>query len=292
MLGLGAVVFMGLFSFQMLALWVVSLFLEQGVSSFIATPERNEDMGTALRRAWLFVEGMSSGGGFLLAPYLYLRYVAPVGTWGRMFSKKPRGLSWGLCFLLIVLFMGVNVQIIEWNKSWQFPEAFSALEAWAQDKEAAAARITEQITRMPTVWDFLLTLAVVGLVAALGEELLFRGLLQRQLQALLGNAHVAIWVAAFLFSCFHVQFYGLVPRLLLGALFGYLYLFSGSLWMPIFAHFVNNGLVVFFLYLEQRGQDLGSVATDAPPPSGGMSGVALLLVGVGLYAFYRWENGK
>ena len=136
--------------------------------------------------------------------------------------------------------MGVNAQIIDWNQSWQLPDILSELEKWIKEKEDLAAHITEQFMTMPTVWDFLTTLAVVAIIASIGEEFLFRGLLQPQLQNLFGNPHAGIWMAALLFSFFHLQFYGFVPRLLLGALFGYLYVFSGKLWVPIFAHFVNN----------------------------------------------------
>jgi hypothetical protein len=66
------------------------------------------------------------------------------------------------------------------------------------------------------------------------------------------NIHVAIWISAFFFSAIHVQFFGFVPRMLLGALFGYLYYWSGNLWVPMFAHFVNNGFAVCMIYLYQK----------------------------------------
>jgi membrane protease YdiL (CAAX protease family) len=82
---------------------------------------------------------------------------------------------------------------------------------------------------------------------------LFRGLLQRLLKEWLGNIHFAIFMAAFLFSAMHMQFYGFFPRMLLGIMFGYLFYWSGSLWVPICAHFINNGSAVIFSYLGQRG---------------------------------------
>ena len=93
---------------------------------------------------------------------------------------------------------------------------------------------------------------MIGVLPAIGEEVLFRGVLQRKLTEHWVNPHLAIWVAAALFSAIHVQFYGFLPRLLLGALFGYLYYWSGSLLIAIFAHFVNNGVMVLMLYLYQR----------------------------------------
>lgn len=86
---------------------------------------------------------------------------------------------------------------------------------------------------------------------AVGEELVFRGLIQNQAHYLFKNIHLAIWLTALFFSFFHLQFYGLIPRLLLGALFGYLYYWSGTLWIPILAHFVNNGLALIMAYFFQ-----------------------------------------
>ena len=61
--------------------------------------------------------------------------------------------------------------------------------------------------------------------------------------------HIAIWITAFIFSAVHMQFYGFVPRMLLGALFGYMFVWTGSLWVPVLMHFVNNGIAVVVNYL-------------------------------------------
>jgi membrane protease YdiL (CAAX protease family) len=83
--------------------------------------------------------------------------------------------------------------------------------------------------------------------------LLFRGLLQRLIREWLGNVHVAVFISAFLFSALHMQFFGFLPRMMLGIMFGYLFVWTGSLWVPVFAHFVNNGSAVVVSYLGQRG---------------------------------------
>ena len=54
--------------------------------------------------------------------------------------------------------------------------------------------------------------------------------------------------------------------MLLGALFGYLYYWSGNLLMPMFAHFVNNGFSVLMLFLNQKGAvDIDMESTEAAP---------------------------
>jgi membrane protease YdiL (CAAX protease family) len=96
----------------------------------------------------------------------------------------------------------------------------------------------------------MLGILVVALLPAIGEELVFRGMIQRELWRGTRNIHVAIWVSATVFSAIHMQFYGFVPRLCLGALFGYLYYWSDNLLIPIFSHFFNNAFAVVMVYLN------------------------------------------
>jgi hypothetical protein len=100
--------------------------------------------------------------------------------------------------------------------------------------------------------DLVLNLFVLAVIPALGEELLFRGLLQKMFNELFKNKHIAILVTAAIFSAIHMQFYGFIPRMLLGALFGYLLVWSGSIWVPVLAHFFNNAMVVIFSYLSSK----------------------------------------
>jgi membrane protease YdiL (CAAX protease family) len=119
--------------------------------------------------------------------------------------------------------------------------------------EEEAAKLTETFLKMPTIGSFLFNIFMIALLPAIGEEFMFRGLLQRLLKEWLGNIHLAIFISAFLFSALHMQFYGFFPRMLLGIMFGYLFYWSGSLWVPICAHFINNGSAVIFSYLGQCG---------------------------------------
>ena len=119
--------------------------------------------------------------------------------------------------------------------------------------EKEAAKLTEAFMQMPTVGSFLFNMLMIAVLPAIGEEFMFRGLIQRLLKEWLGNIHVAILIAALLFSAMHMQFYGFLPRLMLGIVFGYLFYWTGSLWIPIFAHFIQNGLVVTVTYLGQQG---------------------------------------
>jgi membrane protease YdiL (CAAX protease family) len=93
---------------------------------------------------------------------------------------------------------------------------------------------------------------MIAILPGIAEELIFRGAIQRSFKRMFQNPHVAIWLAAFVFSVIHVQFYGFVPRLLLGAAFGYLCYWGGSLWYAMFAHFLNNAYAVGVAWYLQR----------------------------------------
>lgn len=284
-LGLLLAALIGLFVAQMLAIGVVTLCSDLEVIELFDTSSKAH-LSDEWRRWGLFVAGFSSLGAFIVAPLLYLHYVEPVAVLRDLLFRGPKSHALLLGLLITLLFMFANAQTVEWNKSLQLPEQLSNLEEWMHNKEAQAEQLIEHLTQMPTVWDFLATLCVVALLPALGEELLFRGILQRQLVERFNHAHLAIWSTALMFSFFHLQFYGFVPRLLLGALFGYMYFFSGNWWLAASGHFINNGLVVSALYIEQNTdskQMLGAQEVPAP----WISAVALGLMLCLMYLLYR-----
>lgn len=160
-------------------------------------------------------------------------------------------------YLLTILTMLVSIPamnfIIEWNASMQFPESIKGLENWMRNSENNAAIMVKTLLGQPDIPNLLMSILIVGVLAGLSEELFFRGALQKILLSKPMNIHIAIWVTAFIFSAIHMQFYGFIPRLLLGAFFGYLVVWSGSLWLPIVAHAFNNITTVFVTWLYNKG---------------------------------------
>lgn len=134
-----------------------------------------------------------------------------------------------------------------WNQSLRLPEVLAPLEQWMLQQEALAEQLTQSLLSSDQIAVLSANLLIIGVIAALTEELFFRGALQRILERCHSNPHVVIWMAAALFSAFHLQFYGFIPRLLLGAYLGYLLHWSHSIWVPIFAHFLNNAVAVITL---------------------------------------------
>jgi len=142
--------------------------------------------------------------------------------------------------------------LVEFNSAMVLPDWLSGIEEAMRQSEAQAQQLMELFLRGNT-WDILLVnMLMIAIVPALGEELLFRGLIQRLFTEWSGNKHFGIWFAAILFSALHMQFYGFIPRMLLGVFFGYLFVWSGSLWLPIIGHFINNGVAVIAYFIAQR----------------------------------------
>ncbi|MCK9203611.1 MAG: CPBP family intramembrane metalloprotease [Bacteroidales bacterium] len=165
--------------------------------------------------------------------------------------------SKGWAYLLVIAIMFVSLPFINWmitiNEAMQLPAFLKGVETWMKATEDQAAKLTEAFMKMPDTGSFLFNMLMIAILPAIGEELMFRGLLQRLLKEWLKNIHVAIFISAFFFAAMHLQFYGLLPRFMLGLLFGYLFYWSGSLWVPVAAHFINNGAAVMVSWLGQLG---------------------------------------
>ena len=184
---------------------------------------------------------------------------AVVGVWfteDRVNSFKQMSLNVGLSLKqgVIVLFFAVaSLPVIsmlaEWNKGIELPQFLSSMEDVLQKMEESARELTDRFLNTSSVGMMFVNLFVMALLPAVCEEMMFRGWLQRRLHVSV-NIHVAIWVSAFVFSTIHFQFYGFVPRMLIGAALGYLYCYTGSLWAPIVAHFTNNAAAVVVAFLS------------------------------------------
>ena len=218
------------------------------------------------RRALLIVQACSSLFGFILAPLTFYVLIEK-GRPDKLLHNER--IDTGLILLvgLIVLtFMVANSVVIEWNMNVDLSKLSPAFERWATAKEEQLKVLTEYLTRFESIGGLLVGLVVIAVLPAIGEELVFRGLGQRMLHGLTHNHHAGIWISAFLFSFIHLQFYGFFPRFLLGALFGYIYYWSGSLWYPIFAHFANNGFTLVMLYMyQQQVTELNVEDTESVP---------------------------
>lgn len=205
------------------------------------------------RAALLFQSAVQSVVAFILPAWVAFKafYISP---------EKDLGISDGYpvrSLLVTLLTMACAIpflnEVIAFNESISFPASLqSAFREW----EATAGAYTERMLDTTTVGGMLSGVLVIGVLTGTAEEIFFRGALQKMLLGPGVNRHGAVWLAALVFSIMHFQPFGFIPRLLLGAFFGYLYMWSGSIWLSATAHAFNNSLVVIFTWLAHRGADI------------------------------------
>jgi hypothetical protein len=215
-----------------------------------------------------------------IAEYLYLK-------------RNATSTSIFLVAILVVFALPLINFIGEWNTRMEFPEFLAGMERWMKNAEENAAELTEAFLKVETTGGLLLNLVMIAVLPAIGEELLFRGVIQRIFTNWTRSHHWGIWISAILFSALHIQFYGFVPRMLLGVLFGYLLVWSGSMWLPIMAHFFNNGFAVVAMYLIDK-----NVLNPSVEEIGATSGsqyaaiLSLALVFLLMYLIKKENRGK
>jgi membrane protease YdiL (CAAX protease family) len=167
---------------------------------------------------------------------------------------------------IIVLIPFLNL-IYHFNQQMVFPEALKGVEEWMKWKEDTAAQVLEKMLYADNFGLLLFNIAVVCVLTGIGEELMFRGVLQNLLGKLVRNPHTVIWIVAILFSAIHFQFYGFINRMLLGAWLGYLLYYTKTIWIPILAHFTNNliGVLIYYVYQDapQKMQETETVGTGS-----------------------------
>lgn len=241
---------------NVLAVMVLAIYLGADTESvtalltqLFAQPEKIPNGWNAL----MIMQGTVHFFSYLLPTLIYWFYIERRTIGDLSAHRKPAWPIWVLAFVLVLAFIPVNSKFIEWNAAMDLPDALSGLEKWMRDKEDQLSVMTEFLTSYKSFGQLLIALFVVTLLPALGEEMLFRGVIQTKLFQELRNIHVAIWLSAAIFSAIHFQFYGFLPRMMLGALFGYLYYWTGNLGVAILAHFVNNGFVLVMMYLHNVG---------------------------------------
>ncbi|MCJ8211764.1 CPBP family intramembrane metalloprotease [Mucilaginibacter sp. RS28] len=175
--------------------------------------------------------------------------------------KEPRGyLKFSrfnpilLFVVLLIMFMSLPVEEVlsNLNQRLTLPSALNDVEQWMKASEKQAERVTNIILKMNTPLDLVKVLLLVAATTAIVEELMFRGSLQTIFIRWSRNPHAGIWITAALFSAFHMEFFGFLPRLMLGVFFGYFVYWSGSIWPAIWGHFLNNGTAVVLTYLFQH----------------------------------------
>ncbi|MCM1319096.1 MAG: CPBP family intramembrane metalloprotease [Muribaculaceae bacterium] len=180
---------------------------------------------------------------FLSSRPLEMLGVNRVGTW----------LAVGGILLIYAVGLPFLNQVIWWNSQLHLPNAIHSVEETMRQWEEQAIVQTDTLLSGTSFTTLILNVLVIGVITGICEELVFRGTLQRILSSGPIGPHLAIWLAAIIFSIMHFQFFGFLPRVLLGAFFGYMFYWTGSIWMSATAHAINNSLYVIVTWLSHNG---------------------------------------
>jgi hypothetical protein len=255
--------------------------------------------GSQATESLKWLQFLQTTGTFLLPPvlcaWLWSESRQPF-QWLKM-DAAPDGKILGLAVAIMVCAVpGINL-LAEWNSHVQLPESLASIEQMLKQQEEIAAALTERFLQADNIGGLLVNIGLMALLPALSEELSFRGTLQQILsnsKFTIHNSqtHAAIWVTAIIFSAIHLQFYGFVPRMLMGAMFGYLFVWTGSLWVPVIMHFVNNGMAVVVYYLTEGsnpsvGSDKNIADTIGAGDTWWLGVLSLIAVGVLLWWLRR-----
>ena len=200
-----------------------------------------------------YFQVMQSIGLFVVPPfviaYLYEGKVAEYLQLNKGFNTK----SFILATLTVFVLMPFIGFVGEWNSNLELPAFMSGTEDWMRRMETNAEVLIERFIQVESLGGLLFNIFMIAVIPALGEEFLFRGVVQKIFTNMIKNAHWGIWISAIIFSAFHMQFLGFVPRMLLGALFGYMLVWSKTIWLPVLCHFVNNLFGVLALHAQNQG---------------------------------------
>jgi uncharacterized protein len=201
-------------------------------------------------------------------------------------SGLSAGISWRKILaasLSVLVALPLISLLAEWNSMLELPAGFEKTEAWMRSSEKSAENLTLAFLSSSSAEVFVLNTLMIAILPAIGEEILFRGVLLKIFTQWLRNHHLSIFVTAFLFSAIHFQFYGFIPRFLMGLAFGYYVHRTSSLWVPVAAHFVNNFAAVVVAFLAATG-----IITTDIRTFGSTNSSILILCSVFLTAATLW----
>nr|WP_319271667.1 CPBP family intramembrane glutamic endopeptidase [uncultured Draconibacterium sp.] len=281
---------------SILAFFVLSLIVAipvWGFDTVLHLPEVNSETSQNIINLYKFIQVVQAIGFFIVPPFI-LGYLFHGKSNEYLFLDKSFNSQSVILVVVMMFFAAPFINLIgELNSNMSFPNWLSGMEEWMRNAEENAAVITDAFLNVKTIGGLAFNVFMVALLPAVGEELLFRGVIQKIFSKMTRSHHWGIWISAILFSALHMQFFGFVPRVLLGALFGYLLVWSGSMWLPIIAHFLNNAIAVIAIYfinndmLKPQYEEIGSTSDSYY-----MAGISLGLTFVFLLMLKRQNAGK
>lgn len=276
-------IFAGMFIFSALGMLVASCVY----GTFIYYDLPKVDQAGYLRISQAF----GSIGTFML-PALLFAYCSKRNLFSyNTLDKKPNYLMVDIVLVLSLILLPLVVGFAEWGQSIHFPTSMQRLEHWLRVLEENNEKLVTLMYRDSRISILILNLLILAIIPAVGEELLFRGTIQPFLHQWTKNPHIAIWITAFIFSAIHFQISGFIARMLIGAYLGYLAYWSGSLWVPIIAHFMHNSMsMISDFIMERRGFDIEQLQLSDIHGYKYILAASIILTFIGIY--FLWKQRK
>lgn len=246
-------------------------------------------MNGATRQVALAAQGFAHMVIFLVASLLFIAWIDRKDVVREYFSRPKFNmiLAFGFAAGLFFVYTPFVGMLEYWNAGLNLPNSWEGLEQSLRSMEEKNSGLVKALLAFDSFPQFLFGLFVIAVLPGVGEELMFRGVIQPKIHVITGNGHLAVWITAIIFSAIHLQFYGFLPRMFIGIILGYYYLWSGNLMVPIFAHFFNNTFTVTMYYLYSEGvSSLDVEKKDAFPVWASLLSLVLTL-GV-LYFLHDW----
>ncbi|MBE8721529.1 CPBP family intramembrane glutamic endopeptidase [Sphingobacterium pedocola] len=241
---------------------------------------------------FLYLLLASSSIGTFLLPAIFLQKIESYATYFPV-EDINKIKNYVLAAVLLFAFAPLMQLIGEWNMRMQLPEAMGGVENWMRAQEDNMAVLTKNIVMVDSVGLLLLNIVVMAVLPAIAEEYFFRGSLQHIFQRVFKNHHVTVWVTAIIFSAIHVQFYGFFPRLILGVFFGYMFVWSRNIWIPIICHFLNNASVTVLAYVyTKQGKTYADLQASESYPIIVYLGSLVLTAVIGWYFYKQIHQNK
>jgi uncharacterized protein len=170
-------------------------------------------------------------------------------------NKKPAAIITFAAILSMIAWIPVINFTAAINSRLDLPKSMDFIENEMKVLRDNYNQLTNLFLQTKSAGGLISNLLIMAMLPAIGEELLFRGIFQRLFSEWTKNIHLGIIIASLLFSFFHFEFFGFLPRFLLGLFFGYLLIWTASIWIPIFAHFTNNAIIICYYFFALRGNE-------------------------------------
>lgn len=227
---------------------------------------------------------------FCLPAYITARFSSPAPEKFLSLNTIPGVWSFIGVIVTFALALPALNWIIDWNQHIHLPAIMDGLETNLRQWEESNGSVATKMLSGAGPGTILFAILVIGILTGFSEELFFRGALQEIFLKSKASVFVAVWGTAIIFSALHFQFFGFIPRMLLGAYFGYLLVWSRSLWLPVFAHAFNNSFAVVSFYLNERFKNVNTLETIGVPAEEAFPWLAIGSVGATMIYLYFFKN--